>query len=155
MKQLKTLLLAAGLAVVTLIGTASLSVVQNTTTVHADACTGETSIFPRWYDGLCKAGTNGKQTIQSPADFRSGASDPTGIRTFITKIALNIVTIILTIVGYVSLAFIIWGGFKYMISGDNASGISGAKATILNAIIGLVLSIMSVAIVKFVGEAIK
>jgi hypothetical protein len=99
--------------------------------------------FPHWYDnGLCKDGK-----IVSPNDVG-------GIPKFVTILATNIVTIILMVVGYVSLAFIIWGGFKYMYSGDNASGTTAAKKTILNAVIGLVLSIMSVAIVKVVAGAI-
>lgn len=99
--------------------------------------------FPHWYDnGLCKDGK-----IVSPNEVG-------GIPKFVTIIATNIVTILLMIVGYVSLAFIIWGGFKYMYSGDDSSGTAAAKKTILNAVIGLILSIMSVAIVKVIAGAI-
>lgn len=107
--------------------------------------------FPHWYDnGLCKDGK-----IVSPKDIQNKLpNDDSGIMTFVTTLATNIVTIILMVVGYVSLAFIIWGGFKYMYSGDNASGTTAAKKTILNAVIGLVLSIMSVAIVKVVAGTI-
>ncbi len=132
-----------------LIGSAGL-IVANPSPAHAGPCAGQTSIFPRWYDGLC----NGDK-IQSPANIDGRlAGDKTGIATFATKIAINIVTILLTVVGYVSLAFIIYGGFKYMISGDSASGTGAAKKTILNAIIGLVLSIMAVAIVRVIAETI-
>jgi len=41
-----------------------------------------------------------------------------------------------------------------MTQGDNSSGTVAARKTIQNAIIGLVLSIMSVAIIKFVTEHI-
>ena len=110
----------------------------------ADPCAPAAIVsFPHWYDnGLCKDGK-----IVSPNEVG-------GIPKFVTILATNIVTIILMVVGYVSLAFIIWGGFKYMYSGDNASGTTAAKKTILNAVIGLVLSIMSVAIVKVVAGAI-
>lgn len=116
---------------------------QSTTT---DKCAPAAIVaFPHWYDnGLCKDGK-----IVSPTDPTIG-----GIPKFITILATNIVTIILMVVGYVSLVFIIWGGFKYMYSGDNASGTTAAKKTILNAVIGLILSIMSVAIVKVVAGAI-
>lgn len=107
--------------------------------------------FPHWYDGgLCSGGK-----IIPPKDIQNKLpGDTSGVMTFIKIIAVNIVTMILMVVGYVSLAFIIWGGFKYMYSGDNASGTTAAKKTILNAVIGLVLSIMSVAIVKVVAGAI-
>ena len=111
--------------------------------VSAQSCsTGGILSFPRWYDGLCQ---NGK--IESPADK--------GLPTFIWTIVLNLVDMLLYAVGYVSLAFVIWGGFKFMISGDNAAGSAAARKTILNAVIGLVLSIMSVGIVNVVAGAIK
>ena len=109
----------------------------------SDSCAPASIVaFPHWYDGICEGGK-----IKSPNEVG-------GIGKFVTVIALNIVTILLMVVGYVSLAFIIWGGFKYMYSGDNASGTAAARKTILNAVIGLVLSIMSVAIVKVVAGAI-
>lgn len=112
-------------------------------TASAQGCdTGGILSFPRWYDGLCQ---NGK--IESPADK--------GLPTFVWTIVLNLVDMLLYAVGYVSLAFVIWGGFKFMISGDNAAGSAAARKTILNAIIGLVLSIMSVGIVNVVAGAIK
>lgn len=124
---------------------------QPTTT--ADPCARASIVaFPHWYDnGLCKDGK-----IVAPKDIaKKLPNDANGILTFVTILATNIVTIILMVVGYVSLAFIIWGGFKYMYSGDNASGTTAAKQTILNAVIGLVLSIMSVAIIKAVAGAIQ
>ncbi|RYD94777.1 MAG: hypothetical protein EOP54_16910 [Sphingobacteriales bacterium] len=99
--------------------------------------------FPRWYDGLCK----GSGQIKSPGEMG-------GLGNFIWTIVLNIVEMMLYLVGLISLAFIIWGGFKYMISGDNASGTASARKTILNAVIGLVLSIMSFAIVNAVVASI-
>jgi hypothetical protein len=113
------------------------------------ASTGGISIFPAWYDGLLCSDGN----IKSPNDM---AGKDTGAKfgTWATIIAMNIVRILLYAVGYVSLALIIWGGFKYMINGDNSSGTVAARKTIQNAIIGLVLSIMSVSIVSFIASRI-
>ena len=125
-------------------------------TVSAAACdAGTVTFFPRWYDGLCDS----KGNIISPNEMNKGGSDEastTGSKlgAWITVIALNIVSMLLYAVGYVSLGFIIFGGFKYMTSGDNSSGTAAARKTILNAVIGLVLSIMSVAIVKFIAGAV-
>ncbi len=140
MNKLKQLSVALFLGIASLSGVVGLSA-ANASPVVAGPCAGQSFILPRWYDGLCQG-----DTIEAPGG---------DMKAFIIKIALNIVAILLTVVGYVSLGFIIWGGFKYMISGDNANGVSGAKTTILNAVIGLVLSIMSVAIVNLVGDAIK
>ena len=147
MKKIKQIAMSLVLMMTVLSGSAGM-IVAGANTAGAAGCSGGSTIFPRWYDGLCEDGK-----IKSPASFKGG-DDKTGIGKFITIIAINIVTILLTVVGYVSLAFIIWGGIKYMISGDNASGTGAAKKTILNAIIGLVLSIMSVAIVRLVAGAI-
>lgn len=121
-----------------------------TTAVYAGDCVPPSSfLLPRWYDGLCK---NGTDKIESPVS--GGGDTGTQLGTFLAKIAMNIVTIILYIVGYVSLIFIIVGGFKYMTGGDNSSGTVAARKTIQNAVIGLILSIASVAIVKFVAGVV-
>lgn len=120
---------------------------------QSDNCNTGVSFFPRWYDGLCKNGE-----ILSPNQVGSSGSGTEktagNLGTWITIIALNIVSMLLYAVGYTSLGFIIYGGFKYMTSGDNSSGQAAARKTILNAVIGLVLSIMAVAIVKFVADAV-
>lgn len=110
------------------------------------------SFFPAWYDGLLCS--NGK-TVKSPSDASLGSDTSGRLGKWVSIIAMNIVSMILYVVGYVSLGFIIYGGFKYMISGDSSSGTLAARKTITNAVIGLVLSIMSVAIVTFVAGAIK
>ena len=107
------------------------------------------SFFPAWYDnGLCKDGK-----IVPPNYFDKNDSAKS-FSMWITILALNIVSMLLTAVGYVSLGFIIFGGFKYITSGDNSSGTAAARKTITNAVIGLVLSIMSVAIVRFIAGAV-
>lgn len=112
------------------------------------------SFFPAWYDnGLCgdKGALKGKIVPPNYFDKKDTAAS---FSKWISILALNIVSMLLYAVGYVSLGFIIFGGFKYMTSGDNSTGISAAKKTITNAVIGLVLSIMSVAIVKFIAMAV-
>lgn len=107
-----------------------------------DSCqTSSILALPPWYKGLC----DGEGGIKSPGD---------DVGAFVWTIALNIIEMLLYIIGYVSLGFVIWGGFKYIISGDDASGVAGAKKTILNALIGLVLSIASVGIVNVISGAV-
>jgi hypothetical protein len=102
------------------------------------------TLLPPWYKGLDKGCGQG---IMSPKDYGKGLNG------YIFKIALNIIEALLYVTGYVSLGFIIWGGFKFMIYGDNSSGVASARKTIQNAVIGLVLSIFSVAIVNVVSGA--
>jgi hypothetical protein len=149
-----TFVLAAGWAVLP----SSLAYAQGNGTGNGNNAAGNSCgtpnlLFPQWYDGLCE---NGR--IKSPNDINKSANtaDDTGrnIGTWVLVIVMNVVKTLLTVVGYVSLGFVMWGGFKYMTQGDNASGTAGARKTIQNAIIGLVLSMMSVAMINFITNAI-
>lgn len=152
----------ASISVIMLVFVASFAVFPSQT-AHAAECEGETFIFPKWYDGLCKEdGVN----IASPQELggqgntggqqSGGETEDTAnkLGMWVTILALNLVTILLTIVVYVSLAYVIFGGFKYITSGDNSSGTVAARKTITNALIGLVISMMSVAIVQFISGVV-
>lgn len=62
----------------------------------------------------------------------------------------NIINIFSWIVGIVSVIMIIYGGFRYIISGGDSNGVTAAKNTILYAIIGLVIVALAQVIVQFV-----
>ena len=66
---------------------------------------------------------------------------------FITKRIINIFSIV---VGAVSVVMIIIGGFRYIISGGDSSGVSGAKNTILYAVVGLVIVLFAQVIIRFI-----
>lgn len=108
------------------------------------ACNDTLLTFPAWFKGL----TDGSCNIKSPTDAG-------GLSTFIWTIVLNIIEMCLQLVGYISAGFIIRGGFKYMTSVGEPGEVAKAKKIITDAIIGLVLSIFSVAIVNLVAGAIK
>ena len=63
---------------------------------------------------------------------------------------MNSIEIGLQIVGYISSGLILFGGFKFITSSGEAEGIKAAKSTITNAAIGLVISIVSVAVIKLI-----
>ena len=62
----------------------------------------------------------------------------------------KIINIFSIVVGSVSVIMIIIGGFRYIISGGDSTGVSGAKNTILYAIVGLVIVLFAQVIVRFV-----
>jgi len=71
-----------------------------------------------------------------------------GLLEYLINLAFGIVAI-------VSIAFIIWGGYQYITSrGDEEKAESGKK-TITNAIIGLVLVILSYTIVLIIQNALR
>lgn len=60
---------------------------------------------------------------------------------------INIISII---IGAIAVIMIIFGGFRYMTSGGDATKVSTAKNTILYALIGLILVAVAQIIVRFV-----
>lgn len=132
----------AALLFVTSIGGATLALATPQTTFAA--CNDRLLTFPAWFKGL----TDGSCNIKSPGDVG-------GISKFIWTIVLNIIEMGLQLVGYISTGYVIRGGFKYMTAIGEAAEIEKAKTMIKNAIIGLVISLCSVAIVTFVAGAIS
>lgn len=65
-------------------------------------------------------------------------------------IVTRAISIFVIITGAVSVIMIIIGGFRYVLSAGDSNAISGAKNTILYAVVGLVVAIFSQMIVTFV-----
>lgn len=141
----KTRRLLTAILLATVFGGGLLSVAVPQTA--AAACQERVLTFPAWYRGLLEPNCS----IKNPASFDTGAGKGDGLAIFITKIGLNVIEFMLQLVGYLSVAFIIVGGYKYLVGAGASDDIAKAKKTILNAIIGLVISIFSVAIVNVVA----
>lgn len=107
------------------------------TTFLADACTGQ-SIIPDLYGGL-RAGGKGGCEVQIDS---------------LSKILVllgNAISIALFAAGFIAVGFIIYGGFQYILSSGDPSGIKKAKETIVNAVIGLVIAMLAFGIVNFLS----
>ncbi len=104
----------------------------------AGGCNSHFLTFPAWYDGL----QAGDCSIKSPGNDLTG---------FIWKIALNVLNIMLQLVGYISFGYIIFGGYKYLTSAGSSDQVAAGRKTIINAVVGLILSFMSVAIVSLIA----
>lgn len=98
--------------------------------------------FPVWYRGLNVSTAN--CSLASPAAVG-------GLGVFIWRIALNIIEVGLQLAGYVAAGYILYGGFLFMTSQGSPDGAAKARKTILNAAIGLVVSMASVAIVNLIA----
>ncbi|MCA9348772.1 hypothetical protein KC878_01345 [Candidatus Saccharibacteria bacterium] len=70
--------------------------------------------------------------------------------TSINNLVRSVITIFSWVVGVVSVIMIIIAGFKYVVSGGDSGGVSGAKNTIIYAIVGLVVVLLAQIIVRFV-----
>lgn len=89
-------------------------------------------------------------------DFSAGASTScadNGGQT-INDLIRKVINILSLIVGTVAVIMIIVGGLRYITSGGNDSSVTGAKNTILYAIIGLVIVALAQVIVHFVLSSV-
>lgn len=100
--------------------------------------------FPAWYRGL----VNADCSVKKPGNGKYDLQD------YIGTIVLNIVEIIMQLVAYTTVIFLIKGGFDYMLSQGDANQMTGAKNTIMNAVIGLVISLIAVAIIRLLGTVL-
>lgn len=66
------------------------------------------------------------------------------------ELMIRIINIFSVVVGSISVIMVIVGGFRYIISAGDSNGVTGAKNTILYAIVGLVIVLFSQVIVRFV-----
>lgn len=110
------------------------------------ACSDRLLTLPTWYRGV-------SETVGDDCNIK----DPNavgGLSAFIWKIVLNVIEIMMQLVGFFAVGFIISGGFKYITSTGTADDIVKARKTITNAVVGLVISIFSVAIVNVVAGAV-
>jgi ABC-type Fe3+ transport system permease subunit len=91
----------------------------------------------------------GVLTIQGGADAARGNGQVTDLFGA-GGIFSTITSVLLFVVGAISVIMIVIGGLRYVISGGNSSAISAAKNTILYAVIGLVVAILAYALIHFV-----
>lgn len=74
----------------------------------------------------------------------------TDVNERVNKTIRLVINVFSLVVGVISVIMIIIGGLKYITSGGEAGNITGAKNTILYAIIGLVVVALAQVVVKFV-----
>ena len=130
--------IAATLALVLAVGTP----VMVPVTAHAIVNNAITS-------GLC-TGLNTAANGSSSDAGDTCAGDQSDANKSLDSIIKTIINILSIIVGFVSVVMIIIGGFKYITSGGESSNVTGAKNTIMYALIGLVIVALAQVIVRFV-----
>lgn len=107
----------------------------------ADKCNQGFLTFPAWYRGLTK--DDGSAT-------KCDLKQTTDIGAFIWHIVLNVIEIGLQLVGYAAAGLILFGGFKFLTSSGDSAAIVSAKKTITDAVIGLIISMASIAIINLI-----
>jgi hypothetical protein len=119
--------------------------VDAATVARNPSCAKDFLGFPVWYRGLTISDSD--CSIKSPDNVG-------GLSGFIWHIVLNIVEDVLMLTGYVAAFFILYGGFQFLTSQGAPDAAAKARTTILNAVIGLVISLASTGIVNFIVTGI-
>ncbi len=94
---------------------------------------------------LC-AGAN----LDVNTDCRSGGITDQQAQDRINKLIRTVINLFSLIVGVVSVIMIIIGGLKYITSGGDSGNVTGAKNTIVYALIGIIIVSLAQFIVRFV-----
>lgn len=124
--------------ITTLVAVMALATPLAVPAVAGAAAAGTTTI----QDSLCTGATLDTTDTTCAAQTDSG--------TEANRLIKNIINIFSIVVGVVAVIMIIVGGFRYITSGGNDSSVSGAKNTILYAVVGLVVVALAQIIVRFV-----
>lgn len=106
--------------------------------------------IPAWYRGLA----NGPGC---EIKLESAGNDPDmggSLGPAILLISLNVTEMLMHIAFYASIIFLMYGGFKFMINADSPDAATKARKTIINAVIGLIISMMAIGIINLVFNSV-
>ena len=98
--------------------------------------------IPAWYRGLVDSNCE----IKKISEKDSGGIS---LNTFIWTVVLNLADGLFRVAGVIATGFIVWAGFQYMIAQGSSSKVAAAKTTLVNAIIGLIIASLAVALTNF------
>jgi len=112
-------------------------------TVSAANCEARVLGIPPWYRGL----TNGDCSLKGPNDVG-------GLSNFIWRIVLNGIEMAIVLMTYITVFFILYGGFLYMTGGSLPGQLEKARKTILNAVVGLVICMAAIGLTNLVFSII-
>ena len=94
-------------------------------------------------------GNVARAVIKGGADA-GGIEAPEGFSQNLGTTINTILSYVLGIAGLIAVVFIIVGGFRYLTSGGSKEGVTGAKNTLLYAIVGLIVIALAFALKVFV-----
>lgn len=94
--------------------------------------------FPHWYEYLKLDDKCQVTDFHTPGDL--------------ALVAVAIVDILIRLIGMLAVFFVIYGGIQYVMSQGEPEATVKARNTIVNALIGLALSIIAVGFVSFLGN---
>ncbi|MCA9328592.1 hypothetical protein KC959_02385 [Candidatus Saccharibacteria bacterium] len=93
---------------------------------------------------------SGNLNCGAALDFDGSDCDNSTAGTDVDNLVTSVINIISLVVGVVAVIMIIIGGLRYITSGGESGSVTGAKNTIMYAIVGLIVVALAQVIVRFV-----
>jgi hypothetical protein len=123
------------------------------------SCYGRFLTLPAWHRGVvyrvgndCEVKTIAEPERDSQGNITKDIDHDREITltSFVWTVVLNIIEMALHAIGYIATFFIIYGGFQFFTANGSPEGVTKARKTITNAVIGLIISLVSVGIVNLI-----
>ncbi len=95
--------------------------------------------FKPWYDGICN---------ESTGEILEVEGGEAGLAKFVWTIVLNISYDISLAAGFIAVALVIYGGYKYIMSQGDPGKMMSAKQSLMSAIIGVIITMGATVIVN-------
>lgn len=119
-------------------------------------------MFSNLFQFAAACETKGIPLLPSWYKYLGGGKDSTGqcavqfdFPEDISAILLAVVEILLRVGTFAAIGFIIYGGVLYMTSQGEPDKAAAAQRTLLNAVIGLIITIIATAVVAFIGGQLQ
>ena len=96
--------------------------------------------------------TNGLQTTGLQSLFGTGGLNNSQS---LSDLIVNIVRIMLMFAGIVAVAFVVIGGYQYVTSAGNEETAEKGRKTVVNAIIGIILIVLSYVIINVIANLVS
>lgn len=111
--------------------------------------------IPTWYKYLKGDNTSGKclPVLRVDDTVKQGKVSEKNINSAL-PIGLAVLEIAITLSGIIAFIMVIWGSVKFMLALGEPDKFAGARRTVQNAMIGLVIIIVATRIISFLGGRI-
>ena len=70
-------------------------------------------------------------------------------------IGVAVLEVLLRFAGIVAVAMVFYGSFKFITSAGNGEAAAGGRKTVINAMVGLIIVIISTGVVSYIGNSIR
>ncbi len=113
--------------------------------------------LPTWYKYL-DVGPQGADrcAITGPrqyiVDSRGNTVSNLDVPTIAGRVALAVVEIMLRVAVIAAMAYVLYGGFRYITSQGEPDATKSARHTIQNALVGMIIALLASAIVAFIAK---